>query len=46
MKIGKDKIKRFAVCFAVVFALGAPGVWLAAGLALGKVGEIHIEPYP
>lgn len=36
MKIGKDKIEHFAVCFAVVFALGAPGMWLAAGLALGK----------
>lgn len=36
MKIGKDKIQHFAVCFAVVFALGAAGVWLAAGLAIGK----------
>ncbi len=36
MKIGKDKIKHFAVNFAVVLALGGPGVWLAAGLSIGK----------
>lgn len=36
MKIGKDKTKHFAVCFATAAALGIPGVWLAAGLALGK----------
>ena len=36
MKIGKDKIKQFAVCFATAAAQGIPGVWLAAGLALGK----------
>jgi len=36
MKIGKDKIKHFAVCCAIVVLLGAPGVWFAGGLALGK----------
>ena len=36
MKTGKDKFTHFALCFAVVFVLGAPGVWLAAGLSLGK----------
>lgn len=35
MKIGKDKIKHFAVCFAVVFALGAPGLWLARRVGSG-----------
>ncbi len=36
MKIVPDKIKHFAACFAVVVVLGTPGIWLAAGLALGK----------
>lgn len=36
MEIGKDKIKHFAVNFAVVLALGEPGGWLAAGLSIGK----------
>ena len=36
MKIGKDKIQHFSVCFIISVTAGFDGALLATGLSIGK----------